>query len=186
MVDFNRGSTLNFFLSRQSPLIISFAGMQMTIVLTLGLENPHTIARIPWQTKKQPGGSITLTSYRCLYVSTRWTERVTTWVIPSLRIHRDSLSFIYGIRHISYSYFRYILATFADSNQRFNLILLRWYVISIYLLKTRRIELNSREFPLFLFFFFFPLPFRLLQRRDRESPLDIIIKRTFLIIAEPF
>lgn len=179
MVDFNRGPTLNFFLSRQSPLIISFAGMQMTIVLTLGLENPHTIARIPWQTKKQPGGSITLTSYRCLHVSTRWTERVTTWVIPSLRIHRDSLSFIYGIRHISYSYFRYILATFADSNQRFNLILLRWYVISIYLLKTRRIELNSREFPLFLFFFFFHFRFASSSGGIENRPWTLLLKEHF-------
>lgn len=179
MVDFNRGSTLNFFLSRQSPLIISFAGMQMTIVLTLGLENPHTIARIPWQTKKQPDGSITLTSYRCLHVSTRWTERVTTWVIPSLRIHRDSLSFIYGILHISYSYFRYILATFADSNQRFNLILLRWYVISIYLLKTRRIELNFREFPLFLFFFFFHFRFASSSGGIENRPWTLLLKEHF-------
>lgn len=87
-----------------SFLIISFAGMQMTIVLTLGLENPHTITRIPWQTKKQPG-SITLTSHRCESRLYTMNGARKTSVIPSLRIHRDSLSFIYSIFHICYSYF---------------------------------------------------------------------------------
>lgn len=48
MVGFNRGST---FPSRSSSSRLPLAGMQMTIVLTLGLEDPHTITRgIPWQT----------------------------------------------------------------------------------------------------------------------------------------
>lgn len=67
MVGFNRGST---FPSRSSSSRLPLAGMQMTIVLTLGLEDPHTITRgIPWQTKKQPG-SMTLTSHhRRVYIA---------------------------------------------------------------------------------------------------------------------
>lgn len=75
MVGFNRGST---FPSRSSSSRLPLAGMQMTIVLTLGLEDPHTITRgIPWQTKKQPG-SMTLTSHhRRVYTAG---AHVTTWV----------------------------------------------------------------------------------------------------------
>lgn len=74
MVGFNRGST---FPSRSSSSRLPLAGMQMTIVLTLGLEDPHTITRgIPWQTKKQPG-SMTLTSHHRVYIAG---AHVTTWV----------------------------------------------------------------------------------------------------------
>lgn len=75
MVGFNRGST---FPSRSSSSRLPLAGMQMTIVLTLGLEDSHTITRgIPWQTKKQPG-SMTLTSHhRRVYIAG---AHVTTWV----------------------------------------------------------------------------------------------------------
>lgn len=64
-------------LFRHSPLVLHHLvclsrslGMQMTIVLTLGLENSHAITRgIPRQTKKQPG-SMTLTSHhRRVYIA---------------------------------------------------------------------------------------------------------------------